>query len=299
MSFSVLINPGGGSAGGDAIARVKAALARHGLDGTIEQVPGPELADRAAALAKAGAEIVVAAGGDGTQSAVAGALAGTATAHGVLPLGTLNHLARDLGISLDLDEAVATLAAGHRRKIDLASLNGRYFVNNSAIGLYPLMVVGREAMQRANKSKIWGSSKKWVMLVSSIRTLVRFRHHRLRLLVNDSEVETLVTPLLFVGNNDYQLTLPAAGKRDKLDAGRLCVVVMRRTGRLGLVAASLRLLAGRSRDDDMVHLDDVQRLKVSSHRSQLTVSSDGETLCLAPPLDYRIHPQALTVIAPA
>ena len=293
MSFSILINPGGGSAGDSAIDAVRAALADHRLDAIIEQVPGPDLAGRAAALAKGGAKLVVAAGGDGTVGAVAGALAGTATSLGVLPLGTLNHLARDLGIAFDIDQAVALLASGRPRHIDLASLNGRYFVNNSAIGLYPLMVVDREQQQKQ------GRSKKMAMLVASLRTLIRFRHERLCLRINDSDTETLTTPLLFVGNNDYRMAWPAAGQREVIDDGRLCVLVMRKTSRLGLFAATLRLLMGRPRDDDMVRLDDVTRLNVSSRKARLTVSSDGETERVRPPLDYRIHPRALAVIAPA
>jgi diacylglycerol kinase family enzyme len=104
--------------------------------------------------------------------------------------------------------------------------------------------------------------------------------------------------LLFVGNNDYRLDIGGAGQRASISDGRLCVIVMRRMGRAGFFAALVRALAGRSRPEDMVKLDEVETLKVASRRSELTVSSDGETCHIKPPLDYRIEPAALNVIVP-
>ncbi len=293
MKLPVLINPGGGNAGDDAIERVKAALAKAGIDAAIEQVDGPDLDARATELANRGARTVVACGGDGTLSAVGGALAGTQTALGILPLGTLNHLARDLGISFDLDEAAATLASGHRKQIDVADLNGRVFVNNSAIGLYPLMVADREGQEER-----LGRSKKFAMLIAGVRTLIRFHHYRLSLTINDSEQATLETPLLFVGNNIYRTTMPRAGQRDRLDDGKLSILVARKSSRLALIHSLLLSLIGKSGSDQLIELDKVIRLRVASRRSHLTVSADGETLHLPLPLDYRIRPKALWVVAP-
>ncbi len=294
MNTVILVNQGGGSAGDDARERVAAALRSAGIEGEVELLPGGELADRAARAVAEGATLVVAAGGDGTMSAVAGALAGTRTALGVLPLGTLNHLARDLGISFKLDEAAAVIAAGHVRTIDVARLNERIFINNSAIGLYPLMVADREGQQER-----LGRSKRLAMFVAGLRMLVRFHHHRLKLTINEQRTEHVLTPLLFVGNNDYRLDLGGAGQRASLSDGILSVIVMRRMGRIGFFAALVRALIGRTRPADMIKLDHVLALKVESRRSQLTVSSDGETAQIVPPLDYRIDPAALRVIAPA
>ncbi len=293
MKLTVLINPGGGSAGDDAIQRVTDALANSGVDAAIEQVDGPDLDARATELANRGATTIVACGGDGTLSAVGGALAGTRTALGILPLGTLNHLARDLGISFDLDEAAATLAAGHRQQIDVAEINGRIFVNNSAIGLYPLMVADREGQQER-----LGRSKKVAMLIAGVRTLFRFHHYRLSLTINDSETATLDTPLLFVGNNLYRTTMPRAGCRDRLDDGKLSVVITRKSSRAAMLRGMLLSLIGRASSKQLIELDDVTRLRVAGRRSEITVSADGETLHLPLPLDYRIRPKALWVIGP-
>ncbi|WP_114227282.1 MULTISPECIES: diacylglycerol/lipid kinase family protein [Sphingomonas] len=293
MQGLIILNKGGGSAGDDVEERVRAAVADAGLDAEICAVEGAECARRATAARDDGRPFVAAGGGDGTISSVAGILAGSEVPLAVLPLGTLNHFARDLGIPTELEEAVAVLKTGHHRPVDVAEVNGRVFINNSAVGLYPLMVLDREAQQ-----KRLGRSKKLAMLVAGARTLVRFRHHRLRLTINDAEQASVNTPLLFVGNNDYALVLPEAGKRQTLDDGRLCVMVLRSQSRAGMVAAILRALVGRTRDDDLIRLDDVTRLRVASSRSHLAVATDGETEHLESPLDYRIWPKALQVIVP-
>jgi len=173
-------------------------------------------------------------------------------------------------------------------------MNGRIFINNSAIGLYPLMVIDRDVQR-----KRLGRSKRLAMMVASIRTLARFNHRKLTLTVNEEEKARVDTPLLFVGNNDYRLDIGAAGQRESLEDGELCVLVMRKKTRRGMIAASIRALFNRARPDDMVRIEAVERLRVASHRSRLTVSLDGEVVSESAPLEYRIRKQALRVIAPA
>ena len=255
-------------------------------------IDGGEAEVRCWAIVERGDPLLIIGGGDGTIRAAAGAIAGSPTRLGILPLGTLNHFARDLGIPTDLGEAAALIATGTERRVDIAEMNGRTFINNSAVGLYPLMVVDRD-LQRKRRLR----SKRLAMVIASIRTLIRFGHQRLTLTVNDKQTR-VDTPLLFVGNNEYQLALPGAGQRDTLDDGKLCVLVLRKKTRAGFVAAVVRALIGRTHNDDMVRLDDVERLRVDSRRRHLKVSLDGEVLRIEPPLDYRIRKAALRVIAP-
>jgi len=292
--MKVLINPGGGAASRDADIgeHVGEAFRQAGLDAKVELIAGGDCAVRCKTLAKRGEKLVVVGGGDGTISAAASALVGTKTALGILPLGTLNHFARDLGIPTDLQEAAKLIASRKERRVDVAEMNGRIFINNSAIGLYPLMVRDREFQQEQ-----LGRNKKLAMIVASLRTLVRFRHQRLTLTVNDEKAR-VDTPLLFVGNNDYRVDLGAPGQRDSVEDGRLSVFVMRKKTRAGFIAASVRALLNRARPDDMVQLEDVQRLRVASSRGALAVSLDGEVVREAPPLDYKIRRKALRVIAP-
>lgn len=290
MKAAILINRGGGSAKRELVEKAIAGLR---LGEEAQWLDGNEIAQAAKRAVEGGARLVVAGGGDGTLSCVAGALAGTGAALGILPLGTLNHFARDLGVPLDLAEAAAVIAQGRTRAVDVAEVNGRVFVNNSAIGLYPLMILDRDSQQRR-----LGRSKRLAMIVASLRTLFRFHHRRLTLTVNDERSGRIDTPLLFVGNNDYRIDLGAPGQREKLDGGQLCVFVLRKQTRRGLIAATVRALMDRSRDDDMVRIDGVERLHVSSRRSRLAVSLDGETALMDTPLDYRIRPKALKVVAP-
>ena len=292
--ITVLINRGGGAASRDAnIGQTVAdTLKNAGVEAAVELIDGGDCAIRCKAIASRGEELVVVGGGDGTISAAASALAGTETLLGILPLGTLNHFARDLGIPDELEDAAKLIAERSERRVDVADMNGRTFINNSAIGLYPLMVVDRDSQR-----KRLGRSKRLAMIVASIRTLVRFGHQRLILTVNDQE-GVVDTPLLFVGNNDYRVDIGGPGERESLDAGHLFVLVMRKKTRSGLIAAGVRALFNRNRPDDMVALEGVGRLRVSSRKPMLAVSLDGEVIGAETPLDYRIRGKALRVIAP-
>jgi len=278
--------------GKEAAEEIRSALVAAGLNARVELVDGSGIVECAKEAVAKSAPLLIVGGGDGSVSAAAGILAGTKTKLAILPLGTLNHFARDLGIPLDLSEAAALIGNGTARPVDVAEVNGRIFVNNSAIGLYPLMVIDRDLQQ-----KRLGRSKRLAMLVASARTLARFSHYRLTLTVND-ERSRIDTPLLFVGNNDYRIDLRAPGRRESLEDGRLSVFVMRKKTRRGLLAASIRALFNRTRPDDMVRLEDVQRLQVSCPRSHVVISIDGEVESVIPPLDYRVRKGALSVIAP-
>ena len=292
---TVLLNRGGGAVAADPelIDKAGKALRDAGVDADVELVSGGECVVRCRAIAERGDELLVVGGGDGTISAAASALVGKETMLGILPLGTLNHFARDLGIPTELEEAARLIASRKERRVDVGEMNKRIFINNSAIGLYPLMVVDRDLQRRK-----LGRSKRLAMIVASLRTLIRFNHHRLTLTVNEERTAGVDTPLLFVGNNEYRIDIGAAGQRENLDRGELSVFVMRKKTRRGMIAASIRALFDRVRSDDMVQLDRVERLLVASHRSQLAVSLDGEVVRSAPPLDYKICKKALRVIAP-
>jgi len=267
--------------------KVEAALKAAGIEPSIEPVDGDGIEDAARAALERGAKLLIIGGGDGSVSSAAQAMAGSDATLGILPLGTLNHLARDLGLPLDLAKAAAVIAGGRPRAIDVAEVNGRVFVNNAAIGLYPLMVVDREAQQQR-----LGRSKRLAMLVASLRTLVRFHHQRLTLSADGGEAR-VDTPLLLVGNNDYRLAVPGAGQRERLDRGRLSLFVLRKKHVLGFLAAVARALVGLARHDDMVRIGAVERLRVDSRRSIIQLALDGEPVELRPPLDFRIRPRAL------
>ena len=237
--------------------------------------------------------MVVAGGGDGTINAVAAAAIATDTVLGVLPLGTLNHFARDLRIPDDLEGAVRTLAGGRNLRIDAGEVNGRIFINNSSLGLYPSLVHHREQQQmRLGRSK-WNA-----LFWASLMMLRRYPLLRVRVEVNGTEL-VCRTPLVFIGNNEYSMQGLDIGARERLDAGVLSLYIPRREGRLGLLRIALRALFKRlRRADDFIAFRSTH-FTVDTTRRRVRVATDGEVAVTQTPLHYKIRPGALTVRVPA
>jgi diacylglycerol kinase family enzyme len=296
MKVRVIVNRQGGtlkSGNDDGEERLHKAFADAGVDADIRLTEPDKLSEALGEAAKApGIDALVAGGGDGTLSCAAGHLADTGRPLGILPLGTLNHLARDAGIPAGLKEAAAIIAAGHVREIDLAEVNGRVFVNNSSVGLYPDMVRLREAEQERK-----GRSKRLAMLSASLTTLRHFRRHRLWISAEGLEAP-IHTPLLFVGNNRYEVSLFALGKRETLDDGELCLYAIQAQSRAGMLWAGIRGLFGKLDQQRDFVTAYVAEAEVSSDRDMLTVSADGEAVRMETPLRYRIRPKALKLIVP-
>ena len=293
MQVRLIVNRGGGSSGDDVGERLRAAFAAHGITPEIVDVAPEDLPRVCGEAASAEAcEVLVAAGGDGTIGAAAAALAGTGRALGVVPLGTLNHFARDAGIPANLEQAVATIADGRRVQVDLAEVNGRVFVNNSAVGLYPDMVRFRDEAQART-----GRSKRMAMLSASLRALRSFRRRRLWISAEGLEAPVR-TPLLFVGNNRYRVNLFALGRREAIDRGELSLYAVQARNRWHLFLAGLRGVFGRLDQQRDFITAYVQEAEIRSNRAALVLSLDGETVTLATPLRYRILPGALTLIVP-
>ena len=235
---------------------------------------------------------VVAGGGDGTVNAIAGQLAGTETPLGILPMGTLNHFAKDVGIPLTLEQAVQNVLTGHIRKVDVGEVNGRVFVNNSGIGFYPHFVRHREDQERR------GHVKRFAALLA-LRAILR-RYFRLRIKLHMDRAAALerLTPFLFVGNNPYQTSGLAIGRRLRLDSGRLWVCTAPTAGREKIWRPALRTLVGRPTDQDL-NAFEAEEIWVEPGTARINVSTDGEVSVMDAPLHYRIRPRALRVIVPA
>ncbi|MCW5736452.1 MAG: diacylglycerol kinase family lipid kinase [Enhydrobacter sp.] len=282
---------------GDSAARVTAAFAVHGVNAEIQAVKGDRLAacarefmaERANGEDGDGHALVVA-GGDGTISAAAGVLAGTDLPLGILPLGTLNHFAKDLGLPLDVDAAAAVIVAGKTRKVDVAELNGRVFVNNSSVGLYPFMVARRNAHQHRH-----GVGKMLATLPAMVETLRRASWHRLQVAASGAR-QTIRTPCIFVGNNCYGVGLNALGSRACLTDGELDVHVVRQQSRLGVVLLPFKIALGIVDPDRDVQSFRSQELEIISRRPRsMRVSLDGEVVRMKTPLRYRTRPGSLRV----
>jgi diacylglycerol kinase family enzyme len=239
--------------------------------------------------------VVVAAGGGGTVSAVAGAVAGSGAALGVLPRGAFNHFARDAGIPATLDAAAAGLAAGRRRRVDVAEVSGTGgepipMINNAILGFYPKAVRRRRGGGRRLRKALW-------TLLALVPTLRRPPFLDLRL-ESDGERRRAVTPFVFVGNNPYRMSLFSFGARPRLDGGRLFVSLVRSSSRGSLLALLLRYAVADLGRHRRVEQWAAGELTVAADRPELDLFVDGEVHQLAPPLSFRIRPGALEVVAP-
>jgi diacylglycerol kinase family enzyme len=236
--------------------------------------------------------LVVAAGGDGTVSAVASALVDTGIPLAVLPVGTLNHFARDIGVPENPEAAVRIALGGKTREIDVADVNGRVFINNSSIGLYPAMVHRREKQQRR-----LGRSK-WSAMLWAMQAVLRHHPFLDLTLTLDGEEHLRRTPFVFIGNNVYQMEGFTIGLRERLDAGTLSVYIAHRGGRLGLFLLALRALVGTLFTSKDFEATTVSRLRIESRHTRLLVATDGEVDAMDLPLVFRIRPRALRVLVP-
>jgi YegS/Rv2252/BmrU family lipid kinase len=253
---------------------------------------GDELLALAREAARGPAKVIVAGGGDGTINTVAALAVEHNKVLGVLPFGTMNHFAKDLQIPLDLEGAVRTIAAGRELKVDVGEVNEKIFINNSSLGLYPIIVREREKQQRLGWSK--GPAYIWAALA----TLRRYPFLDIRLGVDGQELKRR-TPFVFIGNNEYQMETFNIGSRACLDKGELSLYIANRMGRLGLIRLALHALIGElHQEKDFLALC-TKEIWIGTKHKHLRVALDGEVALLHPPLHYRVRPQALRILAPA
>jgi YegS/Rv2252/BmrU family lipid kinase len=293
--FEVIINRTAGGEPDTGKGRaVSDAFASCGAQARVRLArDGAELSELARSAVSNGARAVVAGGGDGTISAVASALVGTDKALGVLPLGTLNHFAKDLRIPLEVEGAARNVCDGRVAYVDVGEVNGQVFINNSGLGLYPRIVRRREKLQERE------SAGKWSAFVrASLAVLRRYPFLNVRLCADGKEI-VRSTPFVFVGNNEYEVEGTRMGARKRLDAGTLSLYVAHRTGRLGLLRLALRALFGRLRQAEDFDALSAEEIWVETRRpKRLHVAIDGEVTVMTTPLHYRVLPRALRVIVP-
>ena len=287
----VITNRKAGTGAGERESEIHEAFG--GTDGVeVLVVDGPAIRDAAMAAVERGATIIVAAGGDGTVSAVASAVVNTAAALGVLPMGTLNHFAKDAGIPLELAEAAELVTTGIPQPVDVATLNDEVFINNSSIGAYPVMVRDRNSQQSRFKRSRW-----WAMIRASIATFQKFPLFGVRMTVEGNE-QHLRTPAVVVGNNVYALDAYSLGTRARLDAGVVSVHTVHTRTRWEAIRLLLFALFRGFKDHELFDVTTTDELWLECDHQTLDVSMDGEVSRMQTPLHYRVMPAALRVIMP-
>ena len=286
----VIVNAAGGTASraGEGLReQIEAAFAAAGQPIALELVDGDKLS---AALARhaTGARVVVG-GGDGTLATAAEVVSRAKGELAILPLGTRNHFAGQLGVPSDLTAAAALAAAGNARQVDLGQADARVFINNLSAGAYVELVREREASRLP----------KWLATIPATwGTLRKLRARRFDLTI-DGDSNPVLTPLLFIGNNRYEVSEGRPGERAALDDGLLSVYAVAPLPRTALVAAALRTLVARPRMYRDFTLDrTAHEVRVEGPGTTLEAALDGERVKFDLPLTIRIVPRALAVVSP-
>ncbi|MDD7990309.1 diacylglycerol/lipid kinase family protein [Achromobacter xylosoxidans] len=249
-------------------------------------------AREAVALAREAGGIVVAAGGDGTLNAVAGQVLGQGVPFGILPQGTFNYFGRRYGISQDTEAALRGLLGGELRPVQVGLLNGRLFLVNASLGLYPQLLEDREAYkQRFGRSRL-------VALWSGLVTLMRAPRQLSLRLDYEGRVRDLRSPTLVVGNNRLQLEHIGIDPAE-LDRGHLVAMAARPVGTLALYGLLLRGLFSRLGEAEHVVSFAFDRLMVSIRgRRRVKVAMDGEISWMDTPLEFKVSDTPLPLVVP-
>ena len=291
--IAVVLNASsGGGAAEKAAEQLKEIFAAAGKEARITLASGGrEIATAMRRAVEGGCETLVAGGGDGTINSGASVAVERGITLGVLPLGTLNHFAKDLGIPPDLEEAAKVVLADVVCKVDVGEINGRIFLNNSSLGVYPAIVRLREKYQATLRGK-------WLAALWASLTVLRRSPFMAVRIVAEGETIVRRTPLVLVGNNEYKMSGIQAASRESLAQGRLALYVLNAERRPGLLRLGWEVFFKGAEHVKEVDLITVEEATIETRRRRLQVATDGEVFTLESPLNYRIRPGALRVHVP-
>lgn len=277
------------------MARICKAFQAGGWTPDVRLVDAAHLRQALDSAVKLRPDAIVIGGGDGSIGTAAGVLSKAGIPLGVLPLGTFNHLAKDLGIPLRLEKAVASIMDGAIEAIDLGEVNGYAFINSSTVGAYVEFVRLRTPLRARARGKLG----RWLAVFYSIANTIRgFPMLQISLEAGGRIIDR-TTPFLFVGNNEFDRGLfISSGGRSGLRGGKLSIYISRCSERLCMSHFVSRVLTGRFSQFDYVDSLLAENLTVRTLAPNLMVSTDGEITRMHSPIRYRSVPGGLKVILP-
>ncbi|MGB3405987.1 MAG: diacylglycerol kinase family protein [Jannaschia sp.] len=289
----IILNPGSGKSKRESRRQIEAAVARH--PGRFEMRvlrKGQDIADVARGAVSDGFAVLVAAGGDGTIGAVAEVVQEAGLTLGLLSMGTFNFFARGLDLPEDIEAATDLIVRGSTRKIFVGEVNGRMFLNNASIGLYPAILAQREGIY-----KRWGRSRMaahW----SVLRTFMRFHRPLSLTVVVDGRPIRRQTPIVFVARSAFQLEFFDVDGVADVEAGKFGLFIAPDKGRLSLILFALRLAwksTSSGRDFDYMAGSSID---IETRSKRRLIARDGEREKMRSPFVFRMRPDPLIVIAP-
>lgn len=230
-------------------------------------------------------DVVAVVGGDGTIASCVSSIMHASAILAPLPGGTLNHLAKDVGVPSNLDEAIANLKKARVRRIDVASVNDTYFLNNSSLGLYPTSL--------ATRAHIEDKMGKWpAAVVGALRAFVRFRHYHITIKNRDFTI-----PFVFIGNNRYRIKNVTSIERSSITEGKLSIMMITDCRRWDMLVLLIRALFGRHRTSAVYKEFSASEITIFSKHKTMRISHDGESAKLSSPLHYKIHAKQLRILS--
>jgi diacylglycerol kinase family enzyme len=236
--------------------------------------------------------VIAVAGGDGTVNAVASACRKLRRPLGILPAGTFNYVARNLGLPIEVSEAAQVIAAGHSEPIAVGEVNGRLFLNNAGFGLYSHIIEERElAKRRFGRHRV-------VAFLSGLKVLAQ-RHPLYHIHITaDGREHTLKTTTLFFGVNALQLANYNLEAAKFIEHGQLAVLSLRLDSRFDIAGAAWAALHGKTEAAQCVDATAATSVRVTTRRRALKLAIDGEIVVMRAPLQVRMVHDALHVMMP-
>jgi diacylglycerol kinase family enzyme len=234
----------------------------------------------------------VVAGGDGSVHHVVQGLVGTDGVLGVVPVGSLNHLARDLQVPLgDWRAALDIAVRGNVRQIDVGRINGRYFLNSVMLGIYPTITEFRERFRSLHS--------RWRAYAKATRLALRQFPHVSLVVELDGRIETFRTQMFVIAINMYDLNQAGLiAPKMTFNDGRVTIYSLSFMSRTQFVRAAAKYLRGKIVDVDGFRRIRTTHLRVDTAKRRMRVSVDGELVEMETPLQIAAVPSSLLVRAP-
>ncbi len=287
----VLWNANAGSKGGISTnstgePELRELMARHGLgDDLVASTSEEEAVEATRDARESGYHAVVAAGGDGTVRLAATHLLESDTSLGILPMGSVMNIARMLGISRDLEEAAATIAAGATRRIDVGMSGDEPFFESASVGMNAAIF---KQVQQADEGDYRGIAR-------ALRTAFRYRPARMAVALDEGTIRTRAL-MITVSNGPYTGAGFTVAPDARLDDGRFDVNVFRHFSKLDLIRHFGSIAFGRRAYSPHVRAYRSRRVRIEGSRP-LPARADSEDLGKTP-VEFVTHHRVLSVIVP-
>ena len=295
-SYHILLNARSGAAasGGVSAQMLYDFFSARGDVVSVDADTSVPFAKRLQRAALSPAPVLIAAGGDGTATALAQVAVDAGKTLAVLPLGTANLLARDLAIPLALEQSLQALAEMQPRRIDVGEVNGRIFLHKVVIGAVPGIAAAREQIR--GRSDL---GAKLGFFAYFVRRLSRLRRFAAEITPGTGDPHIERVQSIAVANNDYAAGVGQVFSRPKLDAGTLSLYLLRHLSFRDALRLATGMVFGTWRNDEAIEIENVRSLVIRTRFRLIRAMVDGEVVALDGPLKFRIRPLALSILAPA